>query len=978
VNEKRLLLAIVLVGALVILASWLWPIGEPGENEVANHAGAAAPVSPVAAVEPSAEASEARLEVVPPEAITDASNGVPVHGRVLGLDRRPVAGASLVLGFSLGEPRELESGADGSFSTFFPRPAEETDLFSVTARHALGVGSHRDYLRDGDLELDLGDIVLEPAHPLRVRVMQDGAAAGAAEVTLETVDRCVRLLTTVTDVFGEAFVEAAPEGNLIVYARKDDASGTARAFLPGDEMITVKLAPERDYEIHVLNAEEETPIAGAVVTCDREVWMPAGEDFGRFGMLRGGGEGAMIRPDPARTTGTDEQGIAWIRGVGARDSLRLRVTAEGYPEPSEQVQLGEDPVVQVRMSRPAGRTVRWPVIAGELPPPRHGTELTIRFMPGTVDPDDVHFVPGPAIIDRGAVVLEGVNGLARFLAAAPDGAIAKLFCAANASEGDPVTFRRPRSIEVTVRDAADRLVEGARVTARYPASKELQRPVPTNRDGVAVISGLYGGLATLSVAAPGDPWRGRECGTVDLEQGDGRLEVRLPSDVRIRLRIQLDGVPGLPPSYRVWTRGECRVESEDPERGEVFVSSPVDEGFSGALVLSVYAAGFLDGRAEVVPGRDGSEAVADVLLRRAGTLLVHVVRDPADFVRIGLEKQDPSNREVKRMGRGQMMPNGPRGSFRFNSLENGTYRAVDERTKKVSAFVQVVEGSAAAEVTLDVTSADWVSGRVITPPGVSPRTVRIVVEGDGLLADAPSPFGWSSPPGDYVVQEDGTFRVRIPGDRRVTISPWHATCQPAPDGGTVETTRGLDGVELHLVEGLGVVIPAPQLEGVVRQGMRVGVKAPGAAGLHWFHGAYEGGAIRFGTRPPHGVAPGRHTLTLEPGSRFAPLVLPEVEIGAGLTELDPVTFELGATLRVQILTGAGSDPPRIYVRARHIEDPDYTRSINSNGEGVVELTGFGPGRFQVSAWQVRAWESRLEREFATDGKGELNLTLDLR
>ena len=158
-------------------------------------------------------------------------------------------------------------------------------------------------------------------------------------------------------------------------------------------------------------------------------------------------------------------------------------------------------------------------------------------------------------------------------------------------------------------------------------------------------------------------------------------------------------------------------------------------------------------------------------------------------------------------------------------------------------------------------------------------------------------------------------------------------------------------------------------QGVVRQELRVGVKAPGAAGLRWFHAAYEGGAICFGTRPPHGVAPGRHTLTLDPGARFAPLVLAEVAIGAGLTELEPVTFELGATVRVQILTGAGSDPPRIYVGARHIGEPDYFRSINSNGEGVVELTGLGPRRFKVSTSRM-AWQRRLEREFATDGKSD--------
>ena len=330
------------------------------------------------------------------------------------------------------------------------------------------------------------------------------------------------------------------------------------------------------------------------------------------------------------------------------------------------------------------------------------------------------------------------------------------------------------------------------------------------------------------------------------------------------------------------------------------------------------------------------------------------------------------------MGQGLSVPNGPGGSFRFGRLESGVYRAFDERSKNTSASVQVVEGQPAAVVTLDISQAQWVSGRVITPPGVAAQAVRIAVEGEGLVDKTSTFYGGSSPPGEYVVQEDGSFRVRIPGDRPVTISPWHPRLQPASNGGMVETTLGREGVELLLVDDLGVVIPAPQLEGVVRQGVRVGVAATGDPRVSWFHAGYGDGAIRFGTRPPNGPSPGRHTITLDPGSRFAPLMLPPVDIGAGLTELDPVTFEIGSTLRVQILTSAGSDPPRIYVSARRKDLPDYIRGINSNGERVVELTGLGPGRFQVYAAAIMTRERRLEQELSVDGKSVVTLVLDLR
>ena len=627
-------LTIGLVGGLVILGSMfvLWPAGGPEDGAASEEKQTAAPSNQGggvsedsgAASDPSADASATRAEVDPGDSISNEAGSVPVRGRVLGPDRRPVAGALLTVGCLLGESREIKSGADGSFSVLVVPPADRADPVSAVARHAVGVGSQSAYLREGKLELDLGAIVLRSVHGLRVRVMQDGTPVAAALVTLETPDRNVRLFSAVTDVIGEVFFEAAPERNLVVRAQKDAASGTTRAVPPGDQEVTLALAPDRDYELRVSDAEDAAPIGGALVACQQQFWMPAGGDSA----FNFDGDYVRVRPDPARSTRTDEQGIAWIRGVGARDLLQLVVTAEGYPEPSEEVELRDDPVVQVRMTRKAGRTVRWPVVVGELAPPPQGTELEIRFVSGMVSPDEIHTAPGPALMQRGAIVLPGVEGVAHFLATAPDGAIAKLYCAEPESEGDPVTFRRPRSIEVTVRDAAGALVKGARVTARNQGNNELQAPVATNGNGVGVISGLYGGLASVSVAAPGDPGRGPVCGTIDLEQGDGRLEARLRSTARVRLRFQLDGVPGLPSSYRVSARGGCTVEAEDPVRAEVRVSAPVEDGFSGSITFGVRAEGFLDGRAEAFLSPGGGEAVADILLRRFGSLLVHVLRDP--------------------------------------------------------------------------------------------------------------------------------------------------------------------------------------------------------------------------------------------------------------------------------------------------------------------------------------------------------------
>ena len=51
-----------------------------------------------------------------------------------------------------------------------------------------------------------------------------------------------------------------------------------------------------------------------------------------------------------------------------------------------------------------------------------------------------------------------------------------------------------------------------------------------------------------------------------------------------------------------------------------------------------------------------------------------------------------------------------------------------------------------------------------------------------------------------VSQRDGSFAVRVPGDRPVTLVAEHPQLVPAPDGGRVEVREPREGVVLRLVD----------------------------------------------------------------------------------------------------------------------------------------------------------------------------------
>ena len=122
---------------------------------------------------------------------------------------------------------------------------------------------------------------------------------------------------------------------------------------------------------------------------------------------------------------------------------------------------------------------------------------------------------------------------------------------------------------------------------------------------------------------------------------------------------------------------------------------------------------------------------------------------------------------------------------------------------------------------------------------------------------------------------------------------------------------------------------------------------------------------------------GEWDLLVDVLSGYAPLELRGVTV-RGDTRVPDAVFTRGSTLRVEILTAADADPPRISIHARHAGIPLLGRLTNSRGEADCLLHGIGAGPYHIdvrSHGQDIAWQERLI-EF--DGRSEVVLQLDLR
>jgi hypothetical protein len=300
---------------------------------------------------------------------------------------------------------------------------------------------------------------------------------------------------------------------------------------------------------------------------------------------------------------------------------------------------------------------------------------------------------------------------------------------------------------------------------------------------------------------------------------------------------------------------------------------------------------------------------------------------------------------------------------------------LDERSKLCSEPVDIVEGQLLARTTLDLDAVEWVSGRIEAPEGTQLNQARVLTSTAAKSAKQVWQPGMQPPDGMYVAA-DGSFRVQVERGARTRLVAWHAWLAPADPGGAVEVDGGRDGVLLKLVEGDQLRLAVPQLAALRRfTAARVGVYTDKVEGQPqvWLHAPLVDGALRF-----TGVPRGRATLWIDAARGFAPLVLADIEVAAGLTELGSAEFSKGSTLRVHLKVKEGQAAPRIYVSAKRAAEPALFRDHNSNGELDVLLSGLEAGKYTVTLSSIMANTRGSEQQIEFDGKSDVDIDMDLR
>ncbi|MBK7645349.1 MAG: hypothetical protein IPJ19_20315 [Planctomycetes bacterium] len=1001
--RKPLLLAFLLI--VLAIAGWLvareirFQNSQPGsgpllEGPARQAAGESERTQPVAGPAREPTALEASRAAQPTEELT--ASAFVLRGRIVDERRLDAAGAEVRLVRANGATRSVRSDESGRFEFTIPaRPLkwESVALWALRDENAavrtLGLPGSEAPSSYGFLraptplgDVDAGTLTLRQAQSLHIRVVDAGEPAVGAEVALHLgVDPTV-LWRGTSDAAGKLTSPALPGGCANLEAVRGGAEGRARVFLPEEREVRIELAPRYEALITLVEKQSGAPIAGAVVGLDETVQAPSSENSKGMGF----GEYITMRKGAGGTTTTDAGGMAHFPNLSASADYRVQVRAPGVESYPPQGSGGErvgaaKPNLRIELARVESRSVRWPIAAGEVPQPPEGARILLRPAPGSgrVSYGEPPPPPREGVVRDGQVVAQAIEGRGFFLGTAPDGSIARFFVDEKSELGTAVSFRKPRTVELYVHAGDLAPVAHALAQARNQGNNPLGEPASTDADGLAKLTGLYGELAEVYVLGPTDGAREVNAGSVNLENGDARVELVLPASasMRARLTVRIDGAAQLPPEYQLHS---AKVLEEFPERGELLLEVALPA--TGTDVsLAISSPGFLPASVKLPIGRDGTEARAVLELTRSSMLTAIVTRPRnQDWVEIQIQSWNEAKRtwgRVPHYFNGLSTPNGPDGSFRFFQLAPGRYQVSDARSKIASEPVEIAAGQAEASVALDLDGVEWVSGRVEVPDPAELSRVRVLSSASPSSSGTPwrpgSSWlpGMAAPPGAYP-SADGSFKLQVKRGVSTTLRAWHPWLAPADPGGEIVVDAGREGVVLKLASGDQVRLEVPQLAELPSlAAARVGLYEGPAKGepRTWLHAPLVEGALRF-----TGVPRGRATLWIDAGREYAPLVLTDVEIGAGLTDLGTAEFSRGSSLRIRQSVKEGQAAARIYISAQREQAPALFRDLNSNGETTAVLSGLEAGTYRVSYGAIMDGKNS-ERQLEIDGVSDVELEL---
>ncbi len=964
---------------------------DPGAREAAT-AGGAGPAlegraDATAAAEPSPPHDATAPDVSPP---AEVAGGRVLLGRVVDARRRPVPGTR-VRARGPGHP-EVTATADrqGAFRLALGPPSGETGPGLVHAFTTDGrAGSATFWVPPTPVTqpTDLGVLVLGPARDLDVRVERDGAPVAGARLLVDAqrdLGQGGRIADLRTDASGRARLTALPLGP---YRLAAGAPGHGRGLAElrlkaeGPAEAVVALSPPREFVVRVIEQEAGTPVVGATVRVTEHV--KTGRNSVRVDALE------PIEP----LLPTDAQGRTRLVGLAPGDGGSLSATAPGFPEPLQAGWGGEaearfkpeDAEATIPLRRL--KTISWPLAEGGAAPPE-GTPLTFEASTGAVPSTR----PATGRIEGGRVVGDGFShGYVHAVAVAPDGAFAMLFAKANESEGLPATFLPARRIDVRVLAQDGTPLSGQHVWARNQGNNPLPDDAVTDAEGRATLRPRYAHLVEVFVGPRREEYGGRAAGSVDLARGDGSLEVRLPADRELRLKVTLDGEPGLPGQFHVGMgMGPLPLLSEDPDQGLLVLRVALPE-VAGPTppVLWLNAVGFAPAQVPLQAPAGAGPIEAAVALERGCALEVRVALPADGQSSVSLERWDEGGQRWGFSTGGGLDGNGSTEQApglaisRFEPLKPGRYRVRDRATGEASDPVELRGAGASAAVSLDLSRSGFVKGTLELPEGFEAQQAEVRLEG---VDDGGPMLGGRVGRGH--VWNNGTFQIRVPGTRPVRLVARHPLLVPDPVAGRLEATGPREGARLKLVQGasarftLAGAAPPPQrnpvgegprallFEGAPTGEPRANLSLVGQAGA-WRFAGYE---------------PGTYTLWLDLG-QGAPILMRGVVLGPAETDLGELTPPAGSSIRLKVKVKEGVTAPRLSIWARTEGPPGYVRQVTSRGgETELVLTGLGPGRFQVGAAPVMAAfttttagpAQKLDATVEADGANETVLELDLR
>lgn len=922
------------------------------------------------------------LGPVAPKPITHA-----VYGRVVDMRRMPAPGVSVDIDWANAPAGSRgaagETDGDGRFrvgASWGDRPASASSGLLKVSAIARGGGKlsgaafqESSAPKEGRVvEVDMGTLVLVDSHELTVSV--DGPPASVR--VFITHDR-LPWGTFQTDLAGQVTIADLPRGVVTVIAATEVGQARGLAFVPEDTVLELRPEATGSIDVTLIDGDSGAPVPGARLGVVERYLSPATLPSSPFIGQRHEQRGDVPRLELA--TFTDRRGMARIDGLARGVYFELEAEAEGYRGLRASAKFtSESGTLVAEMAPHNARTVRWRILPGERPVPGDGIALECSHAP--CDLEDGKPVP-TVRIEGGELVAEGVVGYANLMLRAPDGSIASAYAMGSETVGEELSFLRPRRVRLCLTNPAGVPIEGVCVRAVDQREDQVGASPPSGPDGIAIVHGLLDGLVDLYASPlPGSVYSPSALGAVKIDRDDVEIAATLePTRAgRFRLRLSAGGSQMLPYQFLAHAEVPLRVLEEHPGRGEL-VLEVQDAKLHEEIEATFQSKGFALERFFVRFDRPDQIPEYDLVLRPTANLVVKVTPMQGERADVMAEQYRPESGrwESGLVAHFMSSSNGPGGTYVFPWITPGTWRLRELNTEKTSRSIEVLAGETQVYAELDLSTGAWVTGIVEVPNPRDLGRVRVLVDdGQGGLAMGNRSAFY---PRGGVSLKGNAFRILVPGDREVTLLPWHPWLSPAGAGGVARLAGGKDGVLLRLEQGHGVSIPVPQLASRMGGAVRVGRYAAGsgmmgpgsAAPLGWHHGPVVAGRVRAA------LPEGTWDLLIDPGPPLAPLRIPSVRV-SGEVELAPAAFTEGSAIVLGLKVVRGTSAPRLYVHVTGLNGPLLERSINSDGESTIRVPGLCAGRYSVTLRAITGEGLKRTFEIAVDGEHVTEIPVNLR